>query len=57
MKLSSAFPAFMLADTSFAAVAADRLIELKSLLAAKATMDRREDLVKQRGLAEAALAR
>lgn len=50
MKLSSAFAAFMLAAASFAAAAADGLIELKSPLAAKATMDRLEDLVKQRGL-------
>jgi uncharacterized protein (DUF302 family) len=50
MKLSSAFAAVMLAAASFAAVAADGLIELKSPLAAKVTMDRLEDLVKQRGL-------
>jgi len=50
MKLSSAFAAFTLLVASFAATAADGLIELKSPLAAKATMDRLEDLVKQRGL-------
>jgi uncharacterized protein (DUF302 family) len=50
VKLSSAFATFTLLAASFAAVAADGLIELKSPLAAKATMDKLEDLVKQRGL-------
>jgi uncharacterized protein (DUF302 family) len=50
MNLSSAIAAFMLVATTFAAVAAEGLIELKSPLAAKATMDKLEDLVKQRGL-------
>lgn len=50
MKFSSVILAFALAAASAAASAADGLIELKSPLATKATMDRLEDLVKQRGL-------
>lgn len=50
MKLSSAILSFALATTSAAASAADGLIELKSPHAAKATMDKLEELVKQRGL-------
>jgi len=50
MKLSSAILAFVLAAASVAASAADGLIELKSPHAAKATMDKLEELVKQRGL-------
>jgi uncharacterized protein (DUF302 family) len=50
MKLSSAILAFVLAAASVVASAADGLIELKSPHAAKATMDKLEELVKQRGL-------
>lgn len=50
MKLSSAILSFALAAASAAASAADGLIELKSPHAAKATMDKLEELVKQRGL-------
>lgn len=50
MKLSSAILSIALAAASAAASAADGLIELKSPHAAKATMDKLEELVKQRGL-------
>ena len=50
MKLSSAILSIALAAASAAASAADGLIELKSQHAAKATMDKLEELVKQRGL-------
>lgn len=50
MKLSTSFIAFTLAAASLAANAAEGLIELKSPHGAKATMDKLEELVKQRGL-------